>query len=131
MFTNRKGVPFIAPGTNPVTINANCPVPRAKDAMPSDGHKRRRLNIIHPSANRRPAIYPAPAHSTKEIVPRNRATLKTRCAAVFSVVVAGLLCEVARFVGPDKRVYRLPPFGYTTLAKHKTSYVTLADTQPR
>jgi len=54
MFTNRKVGPFIAPGTNPVTVNAIYPVPRAKDAMPSKGHKRGGLKYANPVTNRHP-----------------------------------------------------------------------------
>jgi len=74
---------------------------------------------------------PAPSHGMKAHMQRDRAIFDTRCAAVFSVVSAGALCVVVRFVGPDKGPYRLPPYGYTPLSKHKTSYVTHADTRPR
>ena len=77
------------------------------------------------------ANYPAPLACNEAHLQPNRAIFKSMCAAVVFVVFAGALCVVVRSVGPDKALYRLPPFGFTALAKHKTSYVTLADTQPR
>jgi len=74
---------------------------------------------------------PAPTHSMKAHMQRDRAILTARCAAVVFVVFAGALCVVVRYVGPDKGPYRLPPSGYTSLSKHKTSYVTHAVPRPR
>ena len=77
------------------------------------------------------ANYPAPTHSMKAHMQCLPAIFDTRCAAVVFVVFAGALCVVVRYVGPDKALYRLPPFGCTSLSKHKTSYVTHAVPRPR